>query len=71
MCRLHKVKSNIMIWVRPSNFKLIDRAIRYIQYFLDEKREVLQKNNPSALAAINYDLICHALMSETEKLNYG
>lgn len=30
MGKLNKIKSNLMSWVRPSNNKLIDRAIRYI-----------------------------------------
>ncbi|MCH2534298.1 MAG: SIS domain-containing protein [Bdellovibrionales bacterium] len=30
MCRLGRVESNMMTWVRPSNGKLIDRATRYL-----------------------------------------
>lgn len=30
MCRLDRVESNMMTWVRPSNGKLIDRATRYL-----------------------------------------
>lgn len=33
MVRLGRVKGNFMIWVVPSNLKLIDRATRYIQHF--------------------------------------
>lgn len=35
MGRLNRIKSNIMSWVRPSNNKLIDRAIRYVRHLLD------------------------------------
>ena len=35
MGRLGKIKSNFMIWVRPTNNKLIDRSIRYVKYLLD------------------------------------
>lgn len=35
MGRLGKIKSNFMIWVRPTNNKLIDRSIRYVKYMLD------------------------------------
>lgn len=31
MARLGRFDSNVMTWVRPSNLKLLDRAIRYIQ----------------------------------------
>lgn len=58
-----------MIWVRPSNFKLIDRAIRYIQYFLTEQKDRLVAINAEAYEkAVSYDQVCIALMSETEKL---
>ncbi len=33
MVRLGRVMGNVMIWVVPSNLKLIDRATRYIQHF--------------------------------------
>jgi N-acetylmuramic acid 6-phosphate etherase len=34
MGRLGRFESNLMTWVRPSNLKLIDRAIRYVSYLL-------------------------------------
>lgn len=34
MGRLGRYESNLMTWVRPSNNKLIDRAIRYVAYLL-------------------------------------
>ncbi len=34
MGRLGRYESNLMTWVRPSNLKLIDRAIRYVSYLL-------------------------------------
>lgn len=36
MCLYGRVKSNIMTHVRPSNLKLIDRTIRYVQILLKE-----------------------------------
>lgn len=35
MVRLGRVMGNVMIWVVPSNLKLIDRATRYIQHFTE------------------------------------
>ena len=35
MVRLGRVMGNVMIWVVPSNLKLIDRSIRYIRLFTD------------------------------------
>lgn len=35
MVRLGRVMGNVMIWVVPSNLKLIDRSIRYIRLFSD------------------------------------
>lgn len=37
MGRLDRFESNIMTWVKPSNFKLIDRATRYTQKLLNQK----------------------------------
>ncbi len=45
MVRLGRVLGNRMIWVVPSNLKLIDRATRYIR----------------DLAGVPYDTACHAL----------
>ena len=30
MGRLSRYEGNVMTWVRPSNYKLIDRTIRYV-----------------------------------------
>lgn len=35
MVRLGRVQGNVMVWVVPSNLKLIDRSIRYILHFTD------------------------------------
>ena len=37
MGRLGRYSSNLMTWVRPSNFKLIDRAIRYVMILLEKE----------------------------------
>jgi N-acetylmuramic acid 6-phosphate etherase len=37
MGRLGRYESNLMTWVRPSNNKLIDRAIRYVAYLLSRE----------------------------------
>lgn len=36
MGRMGRYKSNLMTWVRASNFKLIDRSVRYAQLLLKE-----------------------------------
>lgn len=38
MGRMGRFESNVMTWVRPSNFKLIDRAIRYTETLLDREK---------------------------------
>lgn len=41
MGKLGRFEGNLMTYVRPSNFKLVNRAFRYIAYFLEERdREV-------------------------------
>jgi N-acetylmuramic acid 6-phosphate etherase len=36
MGRLGRYHGNLMTWVRPSNYKLIDRSVRYVQHLLAE-----------------------------------
>ncbi len=50
MVRLGRVLGNRMIWVVPSNLKLIDRSTRYI----------------SDLAGVSYEAACHALFEVVE-----
>lgn len=37
MGRLGRFESNVMTWVKPSNNKLIDRAIRYVEFLLENE----------------------------------
>ncbi|KRX04134.1 hypothetical protein PPERSA_08349 [Pseudocohnilembus persalinus] len=66
-----KIKSNLMSWVRPSNNKLIDRSIRYIQHLLEFYKDQFIGENQKIYDQIDYSLICTALYSEIESLNYG
>lgn len=50
MVRLGRVMGNVMIWVVPSNLKLIDRSTRYI----------------SQLAGVSYEEACYALFEAIE-----
>lgn len=50
MGRMGRYQGNIMTWVRPSNYKLIDRSVRYCDLLL--KRKGIEQN---------YDDICLAL----------
>lgn len=56
MGRLGRYEGNVMTYVRASNNKLIDRAIRYIDL-------ILKNNNINA----SYSEICHALYEMLEK----
>ena len=38
MGRMGRYQSNVMTWVRPNNYKLIDRTIRYSAMLLEEKK---------------------------------
>jgi N-acetylmuramic acid 6-phosphate etherase len=61
MARLGRVRSNVMTWVRPSNRKLIDRAIRYARTLATEAGLALPSYDDTArlcfaeLAAIGHD----------------
>jgi N-acetylmuramic acid 6-phosphate etherase len=61
MGRLGRFRSNMMLFVRSSNNKLIDRSIRYVQALLTE----------AGIAEIGYDEICFELFDVLEGLHYG
>lgn len=58
MGRYGRYESNVMTWVKPSNKKLIDRAIRYVEYLL------LHEN----ITGFSYEDICYQLFEEAEKM---
>ncbi len=58
MGNLGRYESNVMTWVKPSNNKLIDRAIRYVQHLLDNE----------GTAVPSYENICYRLFEERETL---
>jgi N-acetylmuramic acid 6-phosphate etherase len=58
MGRYGRYESNVMTWVKPSNKKLIDRAIRYVEYLL------LHQN----VLGYSYKDICYQLFEEAEKM---
>lgn len=58
MARLGRYEGNLMTWVKPSNNKLIDRSIRYVQALLDRNGK----------KGFSYEDICYALFHELETL---
>lgn len=58
MGRIGRFESNIMTWVKPSNYKLIDRSIRYVQYLLLN----------DGVDSYSYDDICHVLFTQYDTL---
>ncbi len=57
MGRLGRFKSNLMLYVRPTNKKLIDRSIRYVRILLED--EGIQST---------YEEVCYALLETFEHL---
>lgn len=58
MGRIGRYEGNLMTWVKPSNNKLIDRAIRYV-------RELYRRKHGTE---IDYAKTCHALFKARETL---
>lgn len=58
MGRLGRFESNVMTWVKPSNKKLIDRAIRYVDYLLHHQN----------VMGFSYRDICHQLFIEAARM---
>jgi N-acetylmuramic acid 6-phosphate etherase len=59
MGRLGRYEGNVMTYLRASNNKLIDRAIRYIEMLLSSKNIIL-----------SYNEVCHILFRMLEKTPY-
>jgi N-acetylmuramic acid 6-phosphate etherase len=58
MGRLGRYHGNVMTWVRPSNYKLIDRSVRYVQFLLKE----------AGIEKFSYEKIVHQCLEEFEQL---
>ena len=58
MGRMERYEGNVMTWVRPSNLKLIDRSVRYVQHLLSE----------AGVQEFSYDEIVFQVLEEFEKL---
>lgn len=58
MGRMGRFESNVMTWVRPSNNKLIDRSVRYVQHLLLHR----------GVEAPSYEEITRQCFEEIEKL---
>lgn len=58
MGRLGRFESNVMTWVKPSNKKLIDRAIRYVEYLLHHQD----------IHGFSYADICRQLFTEAARM---
>ena len=59
MGRLGRYEGNVMTFLRASNNKLIDRAIRYIEMILSEKN-----------ISLSYGELCHILFDDAGKNTY-
>lgn len=57
MGRLGRFKSNLMLYVRPTNKKLIDRSIRYVRILLEDEG-----------IKSTYDEVCYALLETFDEL---
>jgi N-acetylmuramic acid 6-phosphate etherase len=58
MGRHGRFESNVMTWVKPSNKKLIDRAIRYVEYLLHHQN----------ITGFSYEDICYQLFEEEARM---
>lgn len=58
MGRLDRFESNVMTWVKPSNNKLVDRAIRYIQHLLAQ----------DGITQFSYEDICYQVFIEAHAM---
>jgi len=57
MGRLNRFHGNVMVFVRPTNNKLVDRSIRFIRLLLTDE----------GLSPLTYEQVCLALFQEFER----
>jgi N-acetylmuramic acid 6-phosphate etherase len=57
MGRLNRFYGNVMVFVRPTNNKLVDRSIRFIRLLLEDE----------GLSPLTYEDVCLALFQEFER----
>jgi N-acetylmuramic acid 6-phosphate etherase len=57
MGRLNRFYGNVMVFVRPTNNKLVDRSIRFIRLLLEDE----------GLSPLSYEEVCLALFQEFEE----
>ena len=58
MGRLHRYEDNLMTYVSANNFKLIDRAVRYVRLLLTRHHDL----------EIDYETVTRQLLEEKEAL---
>ena len=58
MGRLHRYEDNLMTYVSANNFKLIDRAVRYVRLLLEPHHELV----------VDYETVTRRLLEEKETL---
>lgn len=58
MGKLGRFESNVMTWVKPSNKKLIDRAIRYVEHLLEYR----------GVSEVSYEEICYHVFEVAEDM---
>lgn len=58
MGRIGRFESNVMTWVKPSNNKLVDRAIRYVEHLLSLED----------ITQFSYEDVCYQLFVEAETM---
>ena len=75
MGRLERYTGNVMTWVKPSNGKLIDRAIRYVQFLFRVNRQEAPPYERVALALfanIEKSTVDHSIVQSTYRdLNFS
>lgn len=59
MGRLGRYESNVMLWVRPSNMKLIDRSVRYVLGLLQRDGDTVT----------DYERVVYELFRQIERLD--
>jgi N-acetylmuramic acid 6-phosphate etherase len=61
MGRLGRYESNVMLWVKPSNFKLIDRSARYVLHLLHQ----------AGIDSVTYEHAVHECFRQMETVSEG
>lgn len=65
---LQRYEGNVMLWVRPTNNKLIDRAARYVLYCVGRTLSGMSAAERGGMEVPTYEAVCRKIYQLRDEL---